>query len=469
MKLRVENLANIKEAEVNIKNLTLFVGQNSTHKSYMAHTVYELYKEISSIKNNWNKKNRIILSVSKNLFSKYEKEISELLLLEREISENIEKYPIDDDDFEIDVSTIVKIKIENNKTFIFLQEKATIFILEELTNVINSSFNSHTSIIKKVFLDSLNINHDYKYITLRFNIPMEFFEEEKEDIRNRIINNLVSKMITKFEQLLGIYNYSYYFPASRTGFVLTLDEIYAGIFRDKFRGQVSATRLSEPTIDFIQTFADIKTGKHRVRDLFDFRIIEDEEYTNSKIKELTNFLETNIIKGKIKEIKTDHDYTNYYLEVNNKKVDLHLSSSATLETLPFIVFIKNTENIKNTFFVIEEPEAHLHPKAQIQMAKFLVLLSNAGAKVLVTTHSDYILNEINNCIKLSSIDDTDSFSISQANISAYLFKNEETHITVNELTIDKFGISNENFDEVLDELLERSDELNEKILSTHND
>jgi predicted ATPase len=53
MKIRVENLANIKEADIEVKNLTLFVGQNSTHKSYMAHTVYELYKEISSIKNNW--------------------------------------------------------------------------------------------------------------------------------------------------------------------------------------------------------------------------------------------------------------------------------------------------------------------------------------------------------------------------------------------------------------------------------
>ena len=45
MKLRVENLARIKEAEVEVKNLTLFVGQNSTHKSYMAHVIMSYIKK----------------------------------------------------------------------------------------------------------------------------------------------------------------------------------------------------------------------------------------------------------------------------------------------------------------------------------------------------------------------------------------------------------------------------------------
>jgi predicted ATPase len=181
-------------------------------------------------------------------------------------------------------------------------------------------------------------------------------------------------------------------------------------------------------------------------------------------KALIAFLEKNIIKGHIKELKNKQDYTNYSLEVNGIEVDLHLASSATLETLPFIVFLKNIEDISKTFFVIEEPEAHLHPKAQIQMARFLVMLSNAGAKVLVTTHSDYILNEINNCIKLDELKEKKEFSISKDNVSAYLFKNEENETTVKKLEIDKYGISNDNFDEALEELLDISNELNERII-----
>lgn len=465
MKLRVENLANIKEADIEVKNLTLFVGQNSTHKSYMAHTVYELYKEIGSIKNNWNKKNRMISIISKNLFAKYEKEIAEILSLEKEISSKIDRFELPEDDFIYEAYTLIKIKINNNKAFLLLQDKAKNLILQEFKNIINSSFNSPNLILEKIFLENLDSNENNEYITLRFNIPIEDFVEEKEELGSRIVNNITSSILRKFEKLLESYETYYYFPASRTGFVLTLDEIYAGIFRDKFRGQVSATRLGEPTIDFIQTFADIKTGKQSERNLFSFDLADDKEET--VIKELTSFLETNIIKGKIKEKRNEQNYKSYFLGVNNKEIDLHLASSATLETLPFIVFIKNTDKISKTLFVIEEPEAHLHPKAQIQMAKFLVLLSNFGAKVVVTTHSDYILNEINNCIKLNSVNtdkESKKFAIDKENVSAYLFKNDESETTVNRLEIDKFGISNENFDEVLDELLDRSNELSEKIL-----
>lgn len=460
MKLRVENLAKIQHAEINVKNLTLFVGQNSTNKSYMAHIIYELYKEIHNINFNWNKRNRIIASISKNLFLNYENEISDISILEKEITENIERYQIAEDDWEEEIYTIVKIKVSDNTTFSLLQEKTIKLFLKEISKLINSSFNSTSTILEKLFIQDIDFTTPKKEdLILHFNIPLEYFEEENEDIRSKIVNSLVSSIVNKFENVLKNHDTAYYFPASRTGFVLTLDEIYAGIFRDKFRGQVSATRLGEPTIDFIQTFADFKTGNIK-SNLFKFNINDNSLDSSNK---LIKFLEENIIKGKIKEKRNEQDYTSYFLRIEDKELDLHLASSATLETLPFIVFLKNTDNIPHTLFVIEEPEAHLHPKAQIQMAKFIVLLANTGAKVLVTTHSDYILNEINNCIKLSSIEKNDEFAISKDDVSSYLFKNEEYETSVTELDIDKYGISNDIFDEVLDELLDRSENLTEKI------
>jgi predicted ATPase len=454
MKLQIEGLAKIKKANVEIKDLTLFVGQNSTNKSYMAHIIYELFKEISILSrdNRYMRiNNKLKRDISLKILIKYEKELS---ALPKDFSEHIKQTQVDEDDFEYFVSTEICLTIENilfNKILEDIKQE----VLKELLAIINNSFNSKSQIVKKIFIATQN-TIDNK-ITLYINMPPNEFKESNENIPSRIITNLVNKFTDSLYSILNEYNNSYYFPASRTGFVLAHEEIYAGTFRDKFRGQASSTKLGEPTIDFIQKFADIKMGKR-----ISPRAIE---YLKPNVnKKLISFLEKNIIKGAIKETTTEQNYTNYSLLANNQEIDLHMASSATLETLPFIVFLKNTEDITKTLFVIEEPEAHLHPKAQLQMAKFIVQLSNAGAKVLVTTHSDYILGEINNCIKQYELNKKSNIAISQDNVSAYLFKDKENETVVKKLKIDTFGISDENFDEALNELLEKSGELTDKIV-----
>jgi len=52
-------------------------------------------------------------------------------------------------------------------------------------------------------------------------------------------------------------------------------------------------------------------------------------------------------------------------------------------------------------FIIDEPELNLHPKNQCLMARLLVRLVNAGVKVLITTHSDYFVRELNTMIMLA--------------------------------------------------------------------
>lgn len=49
---------------------------------------------------------------------------------------------------------------------------------------------------------------------------------------------------------------------------------------------------------------------------------------------------------------------------------------------------------KDSFVVIENPEAHLHPAAQAAMGRFLATMSKAGLNIIVETHSDHILEGI---------------------------------------------------------------------------
>jgi predicted ATPase len=61
-------------------------------------------------------------------------------------------------------------------------------------------------------------------------------------------------------------------------------------------------------------------------------------------------------------------------------------------TLPIIVAILASE--PGTLILLENPEAHLHPKGQSKMGELLALAASCGVQIIVETHSDHVLNGI---------------------------------------------------------------------------
>ena len=57
---------------------------------------------------------------------------------------------------------------------------------------------------------------------------------------------------------------------------------------------------------------------------------------------------------------------------------------------------------KNDLLIIDEPELDLHPSLQRKFARLLVKIANAGTRVFISTHSDYIAREINTLISAYS-------------------------------------------------------------------
>ncbi|MEN8214859.1 MAG: AAA family ATPase [Pseudomonadota bacterium] len=57
---------------------------------------------------------------------------------------------------------------------------------------------------------------------------------------------------------------------------------------------------------------------------------------------------------------------------------------------------------KGDILLIDEPEQNLHPANQRKMARLFVRLIKMGVKVFVTTHSDYLIKELNNLIILGN-------------------------------------------------------------------
>ncbi len=61
-------------------------------------------------------------------------------------------------------------------------------------------------------------------------------------------------------------------------------------------------------------------------------------------------------------------------------------------TLPIIVAA--LASYRGTLLLIENPEAHLHPRGQVIMGELLALAASCGIQVVIETHSDHVLNGI---------------------------------------------------------------------------
>lgn len=71
---------------------------------------------------------------------------------------------------------------------------------------------------------------------------------------------------------------------------------------------------------------------------------------------------------------------------------------------------------ENEIVIIENPEAHLHPKAQSKLGYFLAHMSNY-MQIVVETHSEHIINGI----RLATLEDT----FDQKNICINFFESNE--------------------------------------------
>ena len=150
-------------------------------------------------------------------------------------------------------------------------------------------------------------------------------------------------------------------------------------------------------------------------------------------------------------------------------IPLHLASSSARGLSDLYFFLRHVAR-RNHLLIIDEPESHLDTANQILLARLLARLVRAGVKVLLTTHSDYLIKELNNLIMLShSFRNKSKITrrlkyaredgIAPERIRAYVAADS----SIAKCEIDKFGIDMPNFDESINGINDVANELASRL------
>lgn len=167
-----------------------------------------------------------------------------------------------------------------------------------------------------------------------------------------------------------------------------------------------------------------------------FRGMEDNTYSESASEV------EDILRAEIDVVTGPSGLDRIVATTPEGQFELNQTSSMISEMSALVLALKHRLSPQD-YLTIDEPEAHLHPDMQIEIARLLVLLASSGLSITLTTHSDYFVEEIKNAIRANVLrtqlnDETQLQMphISQQDVRALWFVRSEDGCTATDATGD---------------------------------
>lgn len=456
MRFRFERLGPIREAELELGDLTIIAGRNNTGKTYIAYTIYGFLKCFQ--RTSWEQMSRQ---------SDYANWI-------RSLAVNAQKLKLQTAGHRTSLETLTKHRRE---------------LLSEYSGIFSSSFLSDVFSSRKIDFDEASVSLDlsnfrvdaenpeqghssprsgslfqYDGSVLRFmsetKFPMSYFLDH---YRRFLVPELSVRVSIISAERFGISLFYKELDFTKNQLVEMLQKLRDEDYSSDDILYLVADRMSShyalPVKDNIHFTCSIAQIKGEESALYDEKLFE-------RIEQLINGYYSALndeIRFKSKSHKESQSKGAAF------DIPLHRASSSA-RGLSDLYFLMKHQASHNQLLIIEEPENHLDTGNQVQLARMLAHFVQAGVRVLITTHSDYLLKELNNLIMLSSefpnkekvrksLGYSEDDFLSPSLIRAYIAENGG----LSPCEIDAFGIDFPPFDQVINLINRASNELSTRI------
>ncbi|HBZ1971976.1 AAA family ATPase [Klebsiella pneumoniae] len=455
MKFEIKNIGLIDDATIEIADITCICGLNNTGKTYVTYAIYgflAMFKELSHkvltqrVMQTKPKDGLIDLddifkggtdSILKDMSSIYVHYLSDVFGTKNLIKENSQfraYMPNQDIDYlSCEMQRLVTPKSKNQDGSINILKTPGSKYIEFIADAsIIESFEIRRFapfIVTFLHREVLEKITPKVYIASAERTGAAIFRDELDFAKLRLFDILKNKQDKK--------------------------DISDALMNEAFGGNYSYAWPIEHNVDFVRK---IET------------MYKDSGYFYEKHPEIIADFE-NIIGGSYKVIK---NVLVYQSNSSGKQKFAMSEASSSVRALLDIGFYIRCKLSPGDLLMIDEPELNLHPRNQRMLARLLAKLVNHGVKVFLTTHSDFIIKEMNILIMLNNSKKnkivaekykySESEFLSSEQVSIYVTSKEKQSRkwinTLTKATITKeFGVSLPTFDNSIEEMIDIQSEL----------
>lgn len=130
--------------------------------------------------------------------------------------------------------------------------------------------------------------------------------------------------------------------------------------------------------------------------------LENVQKFNSPYYKIAELIEKGILQGEVKITRTgDVEFVSGKVG-KTKHLPIHLTSSIVKTMSSLVIYLKHIAH-KGDLLIIDEPEMNFHPNVQISLMQIFAILTKLDLRIIISTHSDYMIREVNNLIMAGTI------------------------------------------------------------------